>query len=368
MPLTGIGTYIRTITRFIDIEKFETFLIGSCENIPPITDGSNKEIKSYKVLFKRNISPINDLIVTIKVFLYLVKENPHIIHAHSSKSGFIGRFAAMILMKKIFYTPNAFSYLSGDSKLKKKGLLLMERIASKWGSTLLACSESEFERGVKEVGYPCKRAVVWENSIPDPIIKKGFTTQINLPKEFILSIGRPSYQKNTEMMVEAIDALKQRGKNLNLIILGVGFHSPNLDRVRGLIRKYDLESQISLIDFIEREEALCVTNKALFYISSSRYEGLPFSILEAMAFEKAVIATDVDGNKDCVVNGLNGYLVSLEDVGTMADRIDNLWHNDKLREKFGKEGRKIFLQKFEITKTIPKLEEIYSRAVKHLAH
>lgn len=76
-------------------------------------------------------------------------------------------------------------------------------------------------------------------------------------------------------------------------------------------------------------------------VSSSRQEGLPVNIIEAMAMGNAVVATDVRGNNDLIVNDINGFLVESNNSDRMAERLERLVKNRSLLESFGSNSLKI---------------------------
>ena len=99
--------------------------------------------------------------------------------------------------------------------------------------------------------------------------------------------------------------------------------------------------------------------KSLFYISTALYEGLPLAIIEAMANGKAIIASDVVGNNDCVRNGENGYLLPL-DAYAYADKIIQLVNDKELRTSMEEKSRALFLEEFFIENRIKYLQNQYN--------
>lgn len=97
-------------------------------------------------------------------------------------------------------------------------------------------------------------------------------------------------------------------------LLGVGYYSPELDRMKVKIAEYGLEEVISLFPWLDHKETLEYVNNSLFYLTVARYEGLPLAVIEAMSLGKAIVASDVAGNKDCVKDGYNGRLIPLGNV------------------------------------------------------
>ena len=76
--------------------------------------------------------------------------------------------------------------------------------------------------------------------------------------------------------------------------MGVGEYSPNKESVKDLITKYDLQENTTLIPWIDQEKIFKIITKSKMYISTSRYEGLPYSIIEALALGKACVVTNCD--------------------------------------------------------------------------
>ena len=98
--------------------------------------------------------------------------------------------------------------------------------------------------------------------------------------------------------------------------------------------------------------------KSLFYLSVSLYEGLPLSIIEAMSLGKAVIASDVVGNRDCVCHNVNGFLLPF-DKNIFAEKIKELIVNEERRSLFGEKSRDLYLSKFQIKNQVLELQKIY---------
>ena len=94
------------------------------------------------------------------------------------------------------------------------------------------------------------------------------------------------------------------------------------------------------------------------YISSSRYEGLPYSVIEALSLSKPCVLTNVDGNKDLVKDNYNGFLVEGE-ASEMAEKINIILDNNVLRENMEKNSRKEFEEFYNIRKNIKSLERLY---------
>lgn len=350
----GIGVYIRnTITA---ADSFIDYVIVSGkgdQNKPVVKDG--KVVREYKIDLCRELS-LKDLKGLFQIIRIIRKEKPDLIHCHSAKGGFLGRWAGWLCGVTTLYTPHAYSFLSSQKQLKKKVFTILERWARR-RSYMLACSGSERELGIKEVHYDESHALVWNNSVPDAL------RMIDKEKESdggfkICSVARPCYQKNTLFMIEVVRKVVVKIPNVKFYLLGVGYYSPDLEEVHGLIKQYALEENIKMVPWLPQKETFEYMINADVYLTVSRYEGLPLSVIEAMSLGCLVVASEVPGNVDCVKNGINGYLLPLE-TDVFVSKLYYLYTHPVERKKMGESSRNLFEEHFCMDTQIEKLMEIY---------
>lgn len=356
----GVDVYLRLLIEAIDHRKFELVIVkGINDNSKPYMKPCGDLVKTYELPIDREINLINDLKSINKVVKILRNEKPNIVHAHSAKGGIIARTASILYKVNVLHTPHAYSYLSTESVFKRALFLRIERFYKNINSTLLATSQSELSRGVLEVKYKKEKAILFANSIKKIESSQNLTQEKTWPDNYICSVGRPCYQKNIELMVEIINQVKKQNEDIHLVLMGVGFHSPNLSAVKLRIKEKKLEENITLLEWTSREEIFSIISKSKLYISTSRYEGLPYSMIETLALGKPIVATDCDGNRDLVINNYNGYLIKENQTLEMPKRVLDILEDISLQEKMGLNSFNIFLDNFEISKNIKKLESIY---------
>lgn len=370
---SGIDTYVRN-TVALASDKFEFVIVnGADDNSKPYMR-HGKQVKTYSIDMYRALNPVKDMKAVMQAIKIIKKEKPDLVHCHSAKGGVIGRFAAFFTGTKVVYTAHAFSFLSAESAKKKQIFLLLEKIA-KLNSYLLACSGSERELGIKVVGFNEKKAFAWNNAVPD--VDKGLTrisqisrissqkneaSDLPVPKageRYITSIGRPSYQKNPLFMVEVAHGIHLKHPDIKFYLLGVGFYSPMLEGMKKLIHQYDMDDTFYLLPWLSHEETLKYVKGSMLYFMTSLYEGLPISVIEAMSLGKAIVASDVLGNKDCVKDGYNGYLLPLKEE-VFVEKMNELIENDDKRKEMEKNSRSYFESDFFIDNRIKALEDIYT--------
>lgn len=358
-PLAGVGVYIDLLSNHINNREFENYILcnENDDNIC-IHDSSGKKIELKHIDLEREINLFKD-INCLKQIVSLLKEiKPDIIHCHSAKAGIVGRLASFYVNVPCLYTPHAFSFLSAENKIKKYFFEFIEKSFKYSSSKILACSKSEYQRAIKDLKFPKNKVLLWENSIPKNNSIRQLETGIDLPENYICTIGRPSYQKNTDLLIETIYKVKKEMKNIHLVVLGVGLFSPSVEKTKDQIEKFDLTQNVTLVEWVSRAETLSILKGSMLFVSSSRYEGLSYAGIESLMLSKPGILTNVDGNKDLIEDKVNGFLVK-ENSNIFASKVIKILNDKDLLKKMSLASRKKFETDFDIKKNILKLENIY---------
>ena len=357
-PTAGVGTYISLLTSHINANKFQNLLICNKEDQEfKFSDSLDNPIKRIDINIAREINLIKDIKCLYQIIKLLRKDRPDLIHCHSAKAGILGRLVGSYLKIPTLYTPHAFSYLSAENKIEKFIYKNTEILFRFLPSSILACSNSEYNRAIYELKFKKRNVFLWNNSIEKSRTLK--LSKIKLPNEYICSVGRPSFQKNMEMLIEAIYYVKKSVKNIHLVLLGSGLSSPYLLKIEKMIKKRNLEKNIRLVSWLKREEALRIINDSVLYLSSSRYEGLPYAVIEALSLSKPCIVTNVDGNKDLIKDNYNGFLIEVGDSKNMANKIISILKSKEELKRMSKNSGSSFLDNYDIEKNIFELEDIY---------
>lgn len=360
----GIDVYVRYLCQFLDSNEFETIIVRSLYDGEYVfKDNHEKALKEYRLPIIREISLLKDLHALLLLIRIIQKEKPAIIHCHSAKGGVIGRLAAKLLNIKVIYTPHAFSYLSSNSTLKKKLFLYIEKLLKikKGKGLLLGCAKTEYQRAVKDLKYNKETASYWSNSIPKISSSSPSDDVLKISSPYACTVGRPSYQKNISSIIEAIFIVKKSIPDFHFIIMGIGHYSPEVSSLRELITKLDLKENITLVDWTDRQHIIDIVSKSLFFVSSSRYEGLPYSLLEAMMLGITPIVSKIDGHTDLVESGKNGILFDINDTSTLAKEMISVYKNTDLQIQLGKTAKNTITEDFSLPKNIEQIKSIYKK-------
>lgn len=326
----GVFSFLSNLTNELDKEEYIIIYGINRDNTP--NNFKEKFPQNTKFIpwksASRNLNPLKDLKALWELYNILKKiDTIDIIHLHSSKAGFLGRIVSFLLGKsnRTIYTPHAISFLRLDvSPQKRKIFIWMEKFASFFGGKIVACSQSEKEV-IEEQGI--KNVTFINNGIKPLEIEKKVNTS---DKITIISVGRLSIQKNPKLFndiaLEFID-----NPNIQFIWCGDGelkseLTSPNI-KCTGWIERKKLENYLANADI---------------YLSTSLWEGLPLSVLEAMSIGLPVVLSNCIGNKDLVVN--NGFLYN--NKIDCIENINKLLSEKCLRIKQGKESKNLFFNNF----------------------
>lgn len=161
-------------------------------------------------------------------------------------------------------------------------------------------------------------------------------------------------EKNHLLLIKAFSLLRKKGKKLKLILCGGG---PVEAQAKETAKALGLEGSVAFLGV--RRDIPELMNSVDLYCLPSKYEGMPFSALEAMASRVAVVATDVTGNNEIIENNINGVLAAPESPEALAQGLRLLINDSVLRKKIGDCGHK-FVSDFSFSKMMDNYEALFS--------
>lgn len=270
----------------------------------------NEKVRFIEVQnFTRSIGA-KDLKACKEVKKIIKKENPDIVHMHSSKAGIIGRLVISSKNRKLFYTPHGYSFLKqDDSKLKRFIYKSIEKVTAMYRRkcTIVACSEGEYKESLKLN----KNSTYVNNGVNvkkiDKIVKDNKIKDIDTKQLKICTVGRIGFQKNPELF----NKIAEEFPNINFTWIGDGELKEKLT-----------SKNIKVTGWAKREDVLKQVAENDIFILPSLWEGLPIALLEAMYLKKICIVSNVIGNRDVIKNGENGFICdSLEDYKNVISKI-----------------------------------------------
>ena len=177
----------------------------------------------------------------------------------------------------------------------------------------------------------------------------------------VISIRKLKPIYNVEMLIRAVPLVLEHEPQASFIIAGDGEQKKYLER---LATSLGVSENVRFVGWVPHDELPNYLASADVYISTSLSDGASISLQEAMACEVPPVVTGIPANREWIKDGENGFLVPIDDMQAMADRIVYLIRNKEVREKWGKEGRKIIKERAEYEEEMSKMEKIYEGMVR----
>jgi glycosyltransferase involved in cell wall biosynthesis len=285
----------------------------------------------------REINPKRDLYSLIHIINILRKYKADVIHLHSSKAGFIGRLAAWILniQCKVIYTPHGVSFLRKDvSNFKHKLFIYLEKFGYKFGGKIIACSKSEAEEYWK---YGIKADYIYNGIRCMP---SNFTRETN-QKITIGTVGRITAAKNPVLF-------NKIAEKLNVKFLWIG---------DGELKSELTAKNIEISGWIERKNIEAYLKKIDIYLSTSLWEGLPLSVLQAMCHAKPLVLSDCVGNRDLVKADYNGFIFS--SIEEAIKYLNILIKNQNKITEFGNHSQMMVKDIYSLENMLKQYDSLY---------
>lgn len=312
---------------------------------------------SYPVI-RSSLNPINDL-MTWKSLRQTFKElQPNIILAYTIKPVIWGGLASNILPDTRFYAlitglGFAFQGKTLKRKLLSKLVTVLYRTALKNAERVIFQNPDNLNEFVQRGIVPPEKCAVINGSGVD-ISRYTYTSLPNEPTTF-LTIGRLLSEKGFREYSQAAQIVKARYPEATFQLLGPEDPSPDgipLSEVQHWHQQGWLEYLGSTHDVRP------YLQNCHIYVLPSYHEGMPRTVLEAMATGRPILTTDVSGCRETVIPGENGYLVPKANAQALAERMIWFIENHDQWERMGKRSRELAEEKYDVHKVNQQLMEI----------
>lgn len=191
--------------------------------------------------------------------------------------------------------------------------------------------------------------------LPNVVDSNKFIKLKNINRKYIGFIGRLTKIKGIDLFLKLVEEVNKGDKNQDFLIIGEG---PYISDVQDAVKKYP----IKFIKSVAHDEMVNYYNQCSIFIQTSRAEGLPTCILEALSCEVPVVASDVGGTNEVISNGETGYLFKNGKINEAIAYIKKIKENN-LFDELGRNGRMIIKQKFSWDAITKKIISIYKKVI-----
>ncbi|MBA2325900.1 MAG: glycosyltransferase [Actinobacteria bacterium] len=350
----------------VDRQSFDSTLVSG-----PPPEGQGDYTERFRALglrvmtvpgLQRAIHPARDRQALHHLRRLFREEEPDIVHTHSSKAGVLGRLAAhREHVPAVLHTVHGWSFHEHMASSTRAIYRRLERRAAKWCTRLVTVSYLDRAKGLAAgIGTPEQYTTIRDLNDLAPYTAGAGTGSVARARfglsadgPIIGTVGRLSDQKAPLTWMRAAAAIAGRRPDAGFVMVGDG---PLRADVEQLAAELGVSDQLVLTGL--RDDVPSLLPAFDVFLLTSRWEGLPLVIPQAMAAEVPVVATTADGNQEIIRDGANGTLVAPEDPDAAAAAVLALIDDPELRYRLVTTARETATE-FSLEQTIPKLEALY---------
>ncbi len=334
--VTILATKLNALSQFDDLDV--TVITG---RRPPDADLPTPCVRHLCVPMVRAIRPWRDAVSIGRMRRLFRCEGFDVVHSHTAKAGVVSAAAARLArVPLVVHTYHGLPFYGDQSKRSFHSYRLIERTACRVRDHVFSQNRQDLSMCASLMGSSHK--VSYEgNGVDAAFVRRSACEQIDRAMaEFrpnglrIAMVSRLQPVKRVGDFLAALAILSSEGVDFSAVIAGPG---PMGDALRAKALALGLTNRVKILGWIPYVHGLL--SAADVVVLASEKEGIPRSLMEAMAMGKAVVATDVPGTKELVVDYVTGYLTPLGDVDALAGALKKLARDESTRHSFGQAGR-----------------------------
>ncbi|MGF1479782.1 MAG: glycosyltransferase family 4 protein [Cyanophyceae cyanobacterium] len=300
---------------------------------------------------QKPIKPIQDWQTLNQLVAVMRHSQPDLVCTHSSKAGIIGRIACRVTNTPCVFTAHGWAFTEGVPEPQRTIYRRLEQLVAPLASRVICVSERDRQIGIAAGMNPAKLVTI-HNGMAD--IPHQDRATPDTPSVTIVMVARFDRQKDHLTLLKAVQPLP----NVKLQLIGDG---PNLAAVQALVESWRLSDRVELLGY--RPDVAQLLAHAQIFALISHWEGFPYTIVEAMRAGLPVVASDIGGVAEAVVDGVTGYCVPCGDVETLRNRLARLIDEPRLRRQLGDAGRHKYETEFTFQQMFGKTYQLYEQVV-----
>ena len=310
----------------------------------------------------RNLNPVSDLIAFFSLLLIIRREQPHIVHTHTSKAGILGRWAAWFCRVPIIvHTPHGHVFWGYFNPLQTGLFIGLEKWTARITDALVTITPQEREDHLQlRIAPEGKFAVIHSGVDLGAFLAcrsqaAEAKRALGIPPgvTVIGTAGRFTAVKDQEVLIRATSELIRRGDDLFLLLLGEGELRHSLEEAAF---RLGIAERVRFLGW--RPDVARVMSACDIFCLPSRNEGMGKVLVEAMALGKPIVASDIGGIKNLVLHGENGLLVPVGDIAAWTEAIFQLCRDPEAGRRMGDAGRRI-APRYSSEEMIKMIDQLY---------
>jgi glycosyltransferase involved in cell wall biosynthesis len=348
------GAEAKTISTVLGLEDYD-FTVGygatfDQAQIDRLETGG-VEIKRFPLV--RHYNPATTLPAVISLARYLRRNDFDVVHTHSTEAGIIGRFAALVAgVPHIVHTVHGVPFASDRNAALNRFVLECERQAAKFTDRIVTNADViTTEYLSRDIGIRGQYTTIYSGIDINAFQDTSPAEDLPGSRPRVVMIGRLVDGKGFNVLLDAAESICDGTATVCLV--GEG---PLYDSLQDEITERGLNDSVFLMGY--RDDIPRVLAGSDILVLPSFREGTPRVITEAMASGLPVIATDIAGIPEQVVDGESGYLIPTGNTEMLSERLNELLSNSDLRHRMGKQGQER-AKRFSVESMLDNLDQLY---------
>lgn len=317
----------------------------------------------------REIRPWDDLVAFFRLYRLFRRERPAVVHTHTAKAGTVGRLAALAAGVPVrVHTFHGHVFEGYFGPMATRAVIFLERLLARITTRIVAVSERQ-AADLSDRFRICERSRIrviplgleLDRFRPDRIAALGpeLRDELGAGDEPVISmVGRLVPIKNHPLFLEAAARLTERGRRCHFAIVGGG---PEEEGLRDLAAKLGIADRVHFLGWRTDLERIYAGSDLV--VLSSRNEGTPVCLIEALAAGRPVIATSVGGVADVLEGGRLGVLVRPDDVDALAAAVTDLLDDPERRGALGRLGAASAPARFGVGRLLEDVTDLYDEVL-----
>jgi glycosyltransferase involved in cell wall biosynthesis len=294
----------------------------------------------------------------------LENEAIHLVHAHMADCAFLGGLAAARRRLPLVITHHGQDILPGcnGSIACRFGYAILLALAARYARRNIAVAPAVADVVCRRLVVGRKRVAVIANGVPIPPLHAKSRARVDARAPCIVSVGRLVELKGHEQLIAAAAPLAERYPNLRIFIVGGG---PLRESLAGKAQALGVADRIVFTGVVDDVSAYL--READVYVSTSHREGMPLAVLEAMAWQVPVVASDAAGNRAVVRHEETGLLYHAGDVSGLVQAITTMIDGSAAAREYAGRARRLVEERYGADAAVRAYEHLYAEVFQGMA-
>jgi glycosyltransferase involved in cell wall biosynthesis len=312
---------------------------------------------------KHAVAPVYDPVAVVRLAAILRRRRFDVVHTHSSKAGMVGRWAARLAgVPNVVHTVHGWSFNGEQSSATRALYRGLERLTAAITDRLVVVSDADRRRGLelgigREERYRLIRSGIDGARFRAPSVSRELVRRELGFDAHDIVVGTLACLKPQKAPLDFVEIARlalRSDPRLRFFVAGDGVLREAVER---RIAAAGLQGHVKLLGW--RRDAVDLLHAMDLFLLTSRFEGLPRAVLQAMAAGVPVVATAVDGTPEVVIDGETGVLVPPGQPARAADRLVALSGDPGTRARMRDAARARLGDEFEIAAMVRALDRLY---------